>query len=62
LRISVIFFKPYIKHGSNEPEKMEFKGNYAVETLLIKISEHYFGVKVSQEIEKLLKTRINGVE
>jgi len=38
--------------------KYFFKGNYAIEQLLLKISEIYFGSKVKAEIEDLLKMRI----
>jgi len=37
---------------------MEFTGNYAIEIMLIKTSEKFFGCKVSQTIEDLLKNRI----
>lgn len=42
----------------NKPSEYIFKDNYAVETMLKKISEIYFGKKVSLKIEDLLKERI----
>jgi hypothetical protein len=48
----------------NKPTEYIFKDNYAIETMLIKISEIYFGKEISLRIEDLLKTRIefNGDE
>jgi len=42
-----------------KPSEYIFKNNYAVETMLIKISEIYFGKKVSNAIEWLLKERVD---
>ena len=42
----------------NKPTEYIFRDNYAVETMLKKISEIYFGKKVSLKIEDLLKERI----
>jgi hypothetical protein len=58
MRIQVSIFSPHNKQHGAEPEKLTFIGNYAIEQLLIKISEKYFGSKVSEKIENLLKTRI----
>jgi hypothetical protein len=46
------------KDNYTKPSKYFFKGNYAIEQLLLKISEIYFGSKVKAEIEDLLKMRI----
>lgn len=48
----------------NKPSEYIFKDNYAIETMLIKISEIYFGKEISLRIEDLLKKRIefNGDE
>lgn len=46
----------------NKPSEYIFKDNYAVETMLKKISEIYFGKKVSLKIEDLLKERITDEE
>jgi hypothetical protein len=42
----------------NLPSEYIFKDNYAIETMLIKISFIYFGKEVSLKIEDLLKCRI----
>jgi hypothetical protein len=61
MKLKLTIFSPHTKNGKmNEPEQFEFNGNYAIETMLIKISEKYFGLKVSRAIEDLLKTRIGG--
>lgn len=46
------------KREYNIPSEYIFRDNYAIETMLIKISEIYFGRKVSLKIEDLLKSRI----
>ena len=47
----------------NKPNEYIFKDNYAIETMLIKITEIYFGKEISLRIEDLLKKRIdsNGI-
>jgi len=57
MKIKVIFFRPFKKNEYPEHEKIEFNGNYAIETMLIKISEQFFGLKISRQIEELLKNR-----
>lgn len=58
MKIKLIIFNPHKKIGYTEPDTMEFNGNYAIEFLLIKVSEKFFGSKVSVQIEELLKNRI----
>lgn len=58
MKIILKIFTPNKKEYGHEPERMEFNGNYAIETMIIKISEKYFGVKVSRKIEDMLKDRI----
>ena len=60
MKIVVTIQKPTKTTHYEEPEKHIFNGNYALEMMLIKISEKYFGSKVSAKIEDLLKSRING--
>lgn len=50
------------KDNYTKPTKYFFKGNYAIEQLLLKISEIYFGTKIKNQIEDLLKTRITENE
>lgn len=45
----------------NKPSEYIFRDNYAIETMLIKITEIYFGKEVSLMVENLLKKRINEV-
>jgi hypothetical protein len=56
----VIFTHIYLKiiGETKEPMKQEFHGNYALETLFIRVSEHYFGKEVSIKIEAILTGRI----
>lgn len=58
MRIEVKFFTPNKKEFGREPERMIFIGNYAIETMIIKIAEKYFGKGISDKIEMLLKNRI----
>jgi hypothetical protein len=58
MKIKVTIFNPAKKHFGTQPEQLEFTGNYAIETMLIKIAEKFFGSKVSEQIEELLKTRV----
>ena len=60
MKIKLSIFTPNKKDKGYEPDKFEFTGNYAVETMLIKVSEKFFGSKVSVAIEDLLKSRIKG--
>jgi hypothetical protein len=58
MKIQVTIFSPNKKGMRNEPEKFEYNGNYAIETMIIKTAEKYFGKKISDKIEYLLRTRI----
>ena len=55
MKIHLTIFTP--KNGS--PEKVEYTGNYAVETMLIKTTEKYFGKRISEKLENILKTRVD---
>lgn len=46
------------KDNYTKPTKYFFKGNYAIEQLLLKITEIYFGSKIKAEFEDMLKLRI----
>lgn len=50
------------KDNYTKPTKYFFKGNYAIEQLLLKISEIYFGTKIRNQVEDLLKARITENE
>lgn len=50
------------KNNYSKPTEFVFKGNYAIEQLLIKTSEIYFGKRISDQIEDLLKSRISEDE
>lgn len=41
---------------TREPLKREFHGNYAIEIMIIRITEIYFGREISTKIEGVLKT------
>ena len=58
IKIKLTIFNPQKKNHYSEPDVMEFNGNYAIEIMLIKVSEKFFGCKVSRIIEDLLKNRI----
>ena len=49
-----MIIKIVITHD-NEVRKFEFSGNYALETMFIKLAEKYFGVDMALKIEELFK-------
>ncbi len=62
-----MFIKLTIRDGkqnksgyTNHPTEYIYKGNYAIEQMLIRQTEIYFGVKVSSQLEEILKTRITN--
>lgn len=61
MKIKLTIFNPAKKRNGKhgvEPDIYEYKGNYALETMIIKIIEEYFGPKISDSVEALLKVRI----
>ena len=62
MKIKISFFTPHKKFGKSEPDVMNFEGNYAIETMLIKVTEKFFGTKIALQVESLLKSRINNGE
>jgi hypothetical protein len=58
MEIHISFLKPIRDNKTHAPEKMTFKGNYAIETMLIKVAEKYFGTAISRKIEDMLTNRI----
>jgi hypothetical protein len=47
------------KNNYTKPTKYFFKGNYAIEELLLKVSEVYFGSKIKNQVEDLLTVRVS---
>lgn len=50
-----IFLKIFEDKTSTEPLKMEITGNWALETMISKLCEKYYGQKVKEKIEDILK-------
>lgn len=50
------------KNNYTKPTRFSFKGNYAIEQLLLKVAETYFGSKIKSQIEDLLKSRLTEEE
>jgi len=46
------------KSGYQKPIEYEYHGNYALETMLFRISEIYFGIEISKKIEIIILRRI----
>ena len=44
------------------PTKLHFKGNFALEQCILKLVEAYFGLKLKDTVEDLLKARITDDE
>jgi hypothetical protein len=43
---------------TKEPLKLEFHGNYAIEIMIFKVSERYFGVLISDKIKTIIQGSI----
>lgn len=50
------------KSGYTKPLKLIFKGNYALESCILKLIEVYFGPILKNKIEDMLRTRITETE
>ena len=46
------------KSHYTKPNKLIFKGNYALETCILKLVETYFGPVLKNKIEDMLRARI----
>ena len=57
MKIMLIIFPRFKKGCSNEPQKITYSGNTALETMLIQTTEKYFGSEISLKLESMLKTR-----
>ena len=53
-----IFCKIF-ERGDSEPYKLDISGKFAIETLLIKLVEKYFGTEIKNKFEDLIKERSN---
>lgn len=62
MKIHLTIFTPNKKQIGYSPEKFIYNGNYALETMIIKITEKYFGLTIARKIEDLLNNRLNGEE
>lgn len=63
MRIQLIFFKPNNNHTRMIEDKRNFTGNYALETMILKLLEEHYSPKVSEEVKKILTNKvINGDE
>lgn len=46
------------KSGYQKPIEYEYHGNYALEIMIFRITEIYFGEKISKQIEEIIQGRI----
>jgi hypothetical protein len=51
-----------VKNKYVPPTKLHFKGNFALEQCILKLVEAYFGPKLKDTVEDLLKARITDDE
>lgn len=58
MRIQLIFFKPNYNHTRLIEEKRSFTGNYALETMILKLLEESYSPKVSNEVRKILTNKV----
>lgn len=57
MRIQLIFFKPNNTHTRMIEEKRNYTGNYALETMVLKLLEEFYSPKVSEEVRKILTNK-----
>jgi hypothetical protein len=50
------------KDGYTKPNKHIFKGNFALETCILKLIEVYFGPVLKNKVEDMLRARITDEE
>lgn len=50
------------KSGYTKPNKLIFKGNYALESCILKLVESYFGIVLKDKVEDMLRVRITDDE
>lgn len=60
MKIRVIIFESNKKERGYDPEKLEFTGNYALETMINKLLTKYYGMKIASLVEDLLRDRLSG--
>jgi hypothetical protein len=57
MRIQIIFFKPNHNHTRIIEEKENYTGNYALETMILKLLERHYSPKVSEEVKRILTNK-----
>lgn len=63
MRIQLTFFKPNNTHTRIIEEKRNYTGNYALETMILKLLEEHYSPKVSDDVKKILTNKVfNGDE
>lgn len=48
------------KNGYTKPDKLIFKGNFALESCILKLIESYYGCKLKDKVEDMLTSRITN--
>jgi len=59
MNIKVYILEKKVKGQYIKPIEYEFKGNYALEFMFIRLADVYFGQKISLEIESSIKKRVD---
>ena len=54
MRIFLTIFEP----KEQKPTKMEFNGNWSLELMINKLLTKYYGSKIAEKVDDLLKERI----
>jgi len=57
--IKVYILEKKVKGQYIKPVEYDFKGNYAIELMFFRLSDIYFGKKISLEIESAIKKRLD---
>ena len=58
MRIQLIFFRNNHNHTRLIPEKKNYTGNYALETMILELLEQYYSPKISNDVKKLLTNTV----
>lgn len=58
MRIQLIFFRPDKTHTRIIEEKRNYTGNYALETMILKLLEEHYSPKVSNDVKKILTNNV----
>jgi hypothetical protein len=60
MKLKLIIFEWDNKNKRFKEFKSDYMGNYALETMILKLLERYYSPKVMSEVQKILTNKVNG--